>query len=408
MSRTINAFASSLGFAPAQAQGLQGWPESEPNAAAVLWHQEAAASVPIAFAQSLLSVFFGLIVESNPVHIAALHAYWSAPSPSFVVLPRTTNEVFLVLKVINSLHLTFSVRSGGHSPNPGWAGTRQPGLVNDLRRINQVAVTDEVVSLGPGALSVIGGRIPSVRVGGGFSHFSSQYGLATDNVKKFEIVLGDGTITDVNADNKPDLFWALKGGGANFGVVARFDLYNIWYEIGQHNCSHTRATVALIVGLDAIILDLIYSEPREERPACFAPFKTIPAITYPIPAADCTVLQLTQILDAAASATLPQKPSSWGASTAANQTFILQPITAAVVKYGHDEGGKCLGLAAGNAQCRGLRNGFVYMGDASRDQNLLASYGEENLERLKAVSLKYDPGQVFQRLQNNGFLLSMV
>lgn len=59
-------------------------------------------------------------------------------------------------------------------------------------------------------------------------------------------------------------------------------------------------------------------------------------------------------------------------------------------------------------QERGLHDPFVYMNDASRDENPLMSYGEENLAKLKAVSLKYDPSQVFQKLQNDGFLLSKV
>ena len=55
---------------------------------------------------------------------------------------------------------------------------------------------------------------------------------------------------------------------------------------------------------------------------------------------------------------------------------------------------------------RGLYFPFVYMNDASRDQNPIAAYGAANVEKLKAVAKKYDPGQIFQTLQNNGFLLS--
>lgn len=51
---------------------------------------------------------------------------------------------------------------------------------------------------------------------------------------------------------------------------------------------------------------------------------------------------------------------------------------------------------------------FLFMNDASRDQNPLASYGSANVEKLKAVSRKYDPSQLFQTSQNDGFLLSKV
>ena len=55
---------------------------------------------------------------------------------------------------------------------------------------------------------------------------------------------------------------------------------------------------------------------------------------------------------------------------------------------------------------RGLHDPFVYLNDAARDQNPLGSYGVENVAKLKAVSRKYDPQQIFQKLQNDGFLLS--
>ena len=55
---------------------------------------------------------------------------------------------------------------------------------------------------------------------------------------------------------------------------------------------------------------------------------------------------------------------------------------------------------------RGSYLPFLYMNDASRDQNPIAGYGASNVEKLKAASKKYDPVQVFQTLQNDGFLLS--
>ncbi len=57
---------------------------------------------------------------------------------------------------------------------------------------------------------------------------------------------------------------------------------------------------------------------------------------------------------------------------------------------------------------RGSYVPFLFMNDASRDQNPLAAYGSTNIERLKAASRKYDPSQVFQTLQNDGFLLSKI
>lgn len=59
-------------------------------------------------------------------------------------------------------------------------------------------------------------------------------------------------------------------------------------------------------------------------------------------------------------------------------------------------------------QERGLYVPFTYMNDAARDQNPIASYGPENVDRLKKIARKYDPNQLFQKQQNGGFLLSKV
>lgn len=60
------------------------------------------------------------------------------------------------------------------------------------------------------------------------------------------------------------------------------------------------------------------------------------------------------------------------------------------------------------SQARGLDVDFLYLNDASRDQNPIASYGEENVKKLKEVALKYDPARIFQTLQHSGFLLSKI
>lgn len=137
----------------------------------------------------------------------------------------------------------FSVRSGGHSPNPGWSSINDTGILIDLQKMNRLTLSSDsaVVSLGPGlrwgdvynaldpyGVSVIGGRIPHVGVaglilGGAFFHFSGEYGLAADNVKNFEIVLADGIIANANAQKNTDLFWAFLGGGPKFG-----DLHSFW------------------------------------------------------------------------------------------------------------------------------------------------------------------------------------
>ena len=111
------------------------------------------------------------------------------------------------------------------------------------------------------------------------------------------------------------------------GIATRFDLYSIpvhdiWYELAAYDltradaildafatwqvrCTDPKATVALIVDLTAITVGLIYSEPAQDEPACFAPFKDIPTLAIPVAGNNGTVLQLTQILGAAAAAAPP-------------------------------------------------------------------------------------------------------
>jgi FAD/FMN-containing dehydrogenase len=66
--------------------------------------------------------------------------------------------------------------------------------------------------------------VPGLTLIGGFHYFVNKYGYVMDNVVSYDIVLGNGTQTVANAISNPDLFWALKGGANNFGVVTKFVL----------------------------------------------------------------------------------------------------------------------------------------------------------------------------------------
>lgn len=83
-------------------------------------------------------------------------------------------------------------------------------------------------ALDPYNKSAVIGRYEKVglglALGAGFSYFSNRDGLAVDNVVEYEVVLANGTVVLADLDNHPDLFWALKGGNNNFGVVTHFHL----------------------------------------------------------------------------------------------------------------------------------------------------------------------------------------
>ena len=86
--------------------------------------------------------------------------------------------------------------------------------------------------LEPDNLTVIGGRVSAIGVGGltlggGISFYSSQYGWACDNVASFQVVTASGTIITASPTSHVDLYWALRGGGNNFGIVTKFNLETI-------------------------------------------------------------------------------------------------------------------------------------------------------------------------------------
>ena len=116
------------------------------------------------------------------------------------------------------------------------------GVLIALSNLNSIDVKKGSVEVGPGlnwyqvysALEpygrvCVGGRmktigVPGLTLIGGFHYFNNKYGYAMDNVINYELVLGNGTQISVNKSSHADLFWALKGGANNFGIVTKFEL----------------------------------------------------------------------------------------------------------------------------------------------------------------------------------------
>ncbi|KAJ8091406.1 hypothetical protein PM082_015124 [Marasmius tenuissimus] len=164
-------------------------------------------------------------------------------SPICTVRPNSASDVSSVVKIAKANQCPFAVASGGHM---SWKGSSNidGGFVIDLRGMTQIdiSVEDQAVKLGPGSLwqevykvmapynvSTAGGRINAVGVGGfllggGIAFGSVDTGFGGDSVFNYEVVLSDGRIVDANKDTNPDLFWALKLAGTNYGIVTRFDM----------------------------------------------------------------------------------------------------------------------------------------------------------------------------------------
>ncbi|CAE6344847.1 unnamed protein product [Rhizoctonia solani] len=193
----------------------------------------------------------GVYYYLHPLYIKG-NSHWAASSSqnsACVVEPANPNDVSKILQIVANTSTPFGVRSGGHATNPGFSST--PGVQIALFKFSQVTyhpapaaadgsvgtveigaglVWDTVYArLEPLGVNVVGGRVTGVGVagftlGGGYSWLSNQYGLTIDTVTAFEVVLPNGTITTATEKTNPDLFFGLKGGFNNFGIVTKFTL----------------------------------------------------------------------------------------------------------------------------------------------------------------------------------------
>jgi FAD/FMN-containing dehydrogenase len=178
----------------------------------------------------------------DPGYDAAARVLFATGDPALVALPRDPDEVAAALAHAVRHDLTVSVRSGGHGLLGH--GTNTGGIVIDLRRLDAVTVLDaarRLVRVGAGATwgrvaaaldphgwALTAGDTASVGVGGltlggGIGWMVRRHGLAVDNVVAARVVTADGRLLTASPDENPDLFWALRGGGGNFGVVVDLD-----------------------------------------------------------------------------------------------------------------------------------------------------------------------------------------
>jgi FAD/FMN-containing dehydrogenase len=163
--------------------------------------------------------------------------------PRLIVQCATVNDVVAAVNFGREEHLDTAIRGGGHSA-PGLAMV-EDGLVIDLSPMKDIQVNPHrrTVRVEAGCrwgevdqathehgLATVSGFIANTGVagltlGGGHGYLSRKYGLTIDNLLSAEVVLADGRFVYANAQENPDLFWALRGGGGNFGVVTAFEFY---------------------------------------------------------------------------------------------------------------------------------------------------------------------------------------
>jgi len=160
--------------------------------------------------------------------------------PAAIVRVRGVDDVRIVIEIARETGLDLAIRSGGHSAKGD--STTEGGIVLDLADMTAIdidpatktmwaeagnsalavthAAAEHGLAIGFGDTGSVG--IGGITLGGGVGYLGRKHGLTIDNLLAAEIVTADGELRRADADTNPDLFWAIRGGGGNFGVATRF------------------------------------------------------------------------------------------------------------------------------------------------------------------------------------------
>ncbi len=192
----------------------------------------------------LTARFTGEIVRPEDPGYDAARAVWNSMidrRPALIVRPTGTDEVVAALQFAREQELVIAVRSGGHSI-PGFS-TCDDGIVIDLSRMRGADVDPErrtarvcggslLAELDDAAQAhrlvcpvgvVSHTGVAGLTLGGGMGRLQRKLGLTIDSLLAVELVTADGRVVRASEDENPELFWGLRGAGANFGIVTSFE-----------------------------------------------------------------------------------------------------------------------------------------------------------------------------------------
>lgn len=227
-----------------------------------------------------------LLAPGTPGYDDARRVWNAAVDRRPAVVARCTGAADVVAALAHAREhgLRVAVRGGGHSI-PGFS-TCDDGIVIDLSGLRSVHVDPRArtATAEPGAtwaefdretqafgLATPGGEvsdtgIAGLTLGGGIGWLSRLHGLACDNLTGVELVTADGRTVRASADELPDLFWAVRGGGGNFGVVTRFHyrLHEVGPLVAGPMLYRAEDAAAVLLGLQRIVEDA----PRELSALC--------------------------------------------------------------------------------------------------------------------------------------------
>lgn len=194
--------------------------------------------------RSLRDVFRGELVLPEHARYDAARAVWNGTvdrRPAAVAYCNDSTDAMTALRFARDHDLPLAIRSGGHSV-PGYS-VCDGGVVIDLSRLREVVVDPKrrVARVAAGALlgdldaaaqahglvcpvgAVTHTGVAGLTLGGGLGRLMRRYGLTIDSLREVELVTADGVIVRASAEENDELFWGLRGAGANFGIATAFE-----------------------------------------------------------------------------------------------------------------------------------------------------------------------------------------
>ena len=231
----------------------------------------------------------GIVVDANHGDYDRLRRVYNGiidRRPRAIVQAATASDVEKVVRIAADSGLPLAVRCGGHSF--AGLGTCDDGIVCDLSRMNTVSVDPKTrtVEVGGGALlgdvDAAGERyglvtpagvvshtgVGGLTLGGGMGYLSRRFGLTIDNLIEADLVTADGRRSRAGSDEQPELFWAIRGGGGNFGVVTRFK-FRV-HDLGPVSIRRWAYPAAALAATLSRYRDAAASAPRELTTAFIA------------------------------------------------------------------------------------------------------------------------------------------
>jgi len=232
----------------------------------------------------LRAAFNGRVIAPNDAGYDQARTVFSGSidrRPAAIVRPADTTEVACVVALARETGLELAVRSGGHSP--AGHSTTEGGIVLDLSQMRaldidaehrtawaQTGLTAGDYTTAAGAVGLATGfgdtgsvGIGGITLGGGVGYLVRKYGLTIDDLLAAELVTADGQLLRVDAETHPDLFWAIRGGGGNFGVATRF-------QFRLHQVSTVVGGILILPATPTVIAAFVAeaeAAPRSCRPS---------------------------------------------------------------------------------------------------------------------------------------------